>query len=159
MFDCVFFQNLSPAIKAIAISIIGDIKIVVPFYAVQGNLVWWKVLLVSILGNSISAIFLLTILVLLSDFLGRKFVFWERFFSRLFEKAKLKHKKTFEKWGVLAVVLAAAVPLPGFGGWTAAIVAFVFGIRFRKAVLFVVLGIILEAIIMTLLSFGIKNIF
>ena len=153
------FQSLSPVIKAVSISIFGDIKIVVPFYAVQGNLVWWQVLIVSAIGNSISAIFLLTILVLLSGFLSRRFSFWKRFFSNLFVKTKLKHKKNFYKWGKLAIILAAAIPLPGFGGWTASLVAFVFGVKFKKAVLFIVLGIILEAIIMTLLSFGIKNIF
>jgi len=145
--------------KDILISIFGDIKIVVPFFAAQGNLSWWQALFVSAIGNFVSAILLLTLLVLLSDFLRRKFKFWERFFSNLFEKTKLKHKKNFDKWGVLAVLLAAAIPLPAFGGWTAAIVAFVFGIRYRKAVLFISLGIILESVIMTFLSFGIKNIF
>lgn len=154
-----FFQSLPKELTLLVASIFGDIKIIIPLYAAQGSLLWWNVMLFAIIGNSISAIFLLTVLVLLSDFLRRRFKFWERFFSKLFAKTKLKHKKTFEKWGVLAVVLAAAIPLPGFGGWTASIVAFVFGIRFRKAVFFVVLGIILEAIIMTLLSFGIKNMF
>ncbi|MFA6296628.1 MAG: small multi-drug export protein [Patescibacteria group bacterium] len=153
------FQSFSLMIKAILISIVGDIKIVVPFFAAQGQIAWWQVLFASVLGNSISAIFLLTLLVLLSDFLRRKFSFWDKFFTNLFEKTKLKHKKNFEKWGVLAVLLAAAIPLPGFGGWTAAIVSFVFGIKFKKAVLFIILGIFLEAVIMTLLSFGIKNIF
>ncbi len=153
------FQSFPPVIKAILISIFGDIKIVVPFYATQDVLSWWNVLMVSAIGNSISAVFLLTVLVLLSDFLRRKFVFWEKFFSKLFKNTKLKHKKNFDKWGILAVLLAAAIPLPGFGGWTASIVAFVFGIKYRKAVLFIILGIILEAGIMTLISFGIKNIF
>lgn len=154
-----FFQNFPPQITALFISIFGDIKIVVPIYAAQNILSWWNVLIIAAIGNSISAILLLTIFVLLSDFLRRKFKFWERFFSNLFEKTKLKHKKNFDKWGILAVLLAAAIPLPAFGGWSAAIVAFVFGIRYRKAVLFIVLGIILESAIMTFLSFGIKNIF
>ena len=57
----------------------------------------------------------------------------------------------YEFWGLVAFV---GIPLPGTGAWTGSLIAALLGVRFRKAFPAVVLGVLLAALIMTLLSYG-----
>jgi len=47
-----------------------------------------------------------------------------------------------------------AIPLPGTGGWTGSLLAFLFNIPYRKAALLILTGIILAGIIVSFLSLG-----
>lgn len=57
-------------------------------------------------------------------------------------------KYTF--WGLVAFV---GIPLPGTGAWTGSLIAALLGIRFRKAFPAIVLGVLLAAFLMTVLSY------
>ncbi len=58
----------------------------------------------------------------------------------------------YEFWGLLLFV---GIPLPGTGAWTGSLIAALLGIRFRKAFPAVILGVLLAAFIMTILSYTI----
>ena len=59
-------------------------------------------------------------------------------------------------WGLLIFV---AIPLPGTGAWTGSLLASLTGIRFWKALLAIVLGVIGAGVIMTLVSYGTVAVF
>jgi uncharacterized membrane protein len=60
-----------------------------------------------------------------------------------------------EKFEVLGLMLFVAVPLPGTGAWTGAVVASLFKIRFGYAVLAISAGVIIAGVIITaLVAFG-----
>jgi len=107
----------------------------------------------AVLGNILPVIFLLLYLKPFSDFLCRWY-FLNIFFKWLFKRT-YQHKEKFEKYGALFLLVFVAVPLPGTGGWTGSIAAFVFGIRFWYAFSAIVGGIIIAGIIVTLTSLGI----
>lgn len=107
----------------------------------------------AVLGNIAPVIFLLLYLKPFSDFLCR-WHFLNIFFKWLFKRTH-QYEEKIEKYGALFLLVFVAVPLPGTGAWTGAVVAFVFGIRFWPAFLSIAGGVIIAGIIVTLTSLGI----
>ena len=52
-----------------------------------------------------------------------------------------------------------AIPLPGTGAWTGALVAAVLDMRLKKAIPAIFLGVCIAAAIMTMVTFGLIHIF
>ena len=50
------------------------------------------------------------------------------------------------------MTIFVAIPLPVTGGWTGAMAAFLMGIPFWKAMLYILLGVMIAGVIMTALS-------
>lgn len=112
----------------------------------------------SVLGNIISVIILLWFLEPVSRFLMTHFRIMNRFFNWLFERTRKRHKEALKRWGPVALVIFVAIPLPITGGWTGSLVAFVFGIPFKKALPLIFLGILIAGLVVTLASLGIIKI-
>lgn len=113
----------------------------------------------SVLGNVFPLIFILWLLDPVSNWLSRHSRFFKGFFNWLFERTRKKFTKKYEKWGLFALVVFVAVPLPVTGGWTGSIAAFLFGIPFKKAFPLIVLGVLIAGVIVTLASLGIFSLF
>ena len=62
----------------------------------------------------------------------------------------------YEFWGLLIFV---AIPLPGTGAWTGSLAAAVMGMKFPRALLSVVGGVLLAGAVMLLLSYGTVAVF
>lgn len=57
------------------------------------------------------------------------------------------------KWGLyIALLLFVGVPLPGTGAWTGALAASILDMDFKKSIIYIFLGLILAAVIMSVLS-------
>lgn len=67
--------------------------------------------------------------------------------------AKSSRVKKYETWGLLIFV---ALPLPGTGAWTGALIASVLNMRIKRAVPVIFLGVILAGMIMTILTYGVS---
>ena len=67
--------------------------------------------------------------------------------------AKSKNVKKYETWGLLILV---AIPLPGTGAWTGALIASVLNMRLKRAVPVIFLGVIIAGSIMTVLTYGVS---
>jgi len=78
-------------------------------------------------------------------------------FLGLLENTRSKGKKV-EKYGFLGLLLFVAVPFPGTGIYSGAILAFIFGIRFRYAFFALTVGMLLAGVAVTLASAGAKEI-
>jgi uncharacterized membrane protein len=81
---------------------------------------------------------------------------WDDLICRLEEKAHLKGRLV-RKYSTLGLCLLVAIPLPGTGAWTGALVAAMLNIRMKKAVPTIFLGICIAASIMTVVTFGIAS--
>lgn len=66
---------------------------------------------------------------------------------------KSKNVKKYETWGLLIFV---AIPLPGTGAWTGALIASVLNMRLKRAVPVIFLGVIIAGSIMTVLTYGVS---
>lgn len=70
---------------------------------------------------------------------------------------KIKNKKLEEKinqYGYVALTLFVAIPLPATGAWTASIISWLLGLKPKKAILAISLGVIIAGLIVTLASIG-----
>lgn len=105
----------------------------------------------AVIGNMLPVFPLLLFLEPVSGYL-RRFRFMDVFFDWLFNRTRKNHTERFEKFGILALTLFVAVPLPVTGAWTGCAAAFVFGIRFKWALPAIFLGVLIAGIIVTSLT-------
>ncbi len=70
-----------------------------------------------------------------------------------------KNKGQIERYGFLGLVLFVGIPLPGTGAWTGSLIAALLHMDFKKALLADLLGVLIAACIMSLISYGILGAF
>ncbi|WP_048157344.1 small multi-drug export protein [Methanosarcina sp. Kolksee] len=102
----------------------------------------------SVLGNLLPVIPLLLFLEPVSNYLRRYSIF-DTFFTWLFSKTRRNHTESFEKYGLLALTIFVAIPLPATGAWSGCAAAFVFGVKFRQALPAIAAGVMIAGIIVT----------
>jgi uncharacterized membrane protein len=115
---------------------------------------WWKIYLLAVIGNILPVPFILWFLGPVSRFLSR----WkpmERFFDRLFERARRRAGTSIEKYEALGLSVFVAIPLPVTGAWTGCVAAFLFGIPRRLAIPAIALGVMTAGAVVMLIVNGI----
>jgi len=115
-----------------------------------------KTFCLAIIGNGIIILLLFFFLKLLTDFL-RKFKIFSRFFDWLFKKTLAK-RRLIDKYGPLGLMLFTAIPLPYTGAYSACCLAYLLGIKIKKAAFFIFLGVLIAGIIVLLTSLGVLKI-
>ena len=148
---------MAPEIQTflLAMTPIGELRISLPIALTVHHLNWPLAYLISVIGNLVPVVFILLFLNPISTFLSRNFKIFQKFFSWLFEKTRKKYNSKFGKIrSYLALIAFVALPLPMTGGWTASIIASLFGIPFKSAFLLITLGIIIAGFIVSLLTFA-----
>ena len=78
----------------------------------------------------------------------------DRFVSRLEAKAE-KNTEVVLKYQFWGLVILVAIPLPGTGAWTGALVAAMMDMRLKRAMPAITLGVFIAGIIVTTLTYGI----
>ena len=94
----------------------------------------------AILGNLVPVPFILLLL--------RRIFRWLRHFPRV-------GMLVDQKYRILGLVLLVAVPLPGTGAWTGALVADVLDIRMRTALPAITLGVVVAGAAVTAMTCGV----
>ncbi len=108
------------------------------------------VFLWALIGNILPCFFILWALGPISKFLMRHSKFFKQFFTKLFDKTRTKHEETVIKYGAAFLIIFVAIPLPGSGGWTGSLLAFLFGMKYWKSMGYIATGLTMAAIIITL---------
>ena len=77
-----------------------------------------------------------------------------RWVDKLEQKAWSKSDKVvrYQTWGLLLFV---AIPLPGTGAWTGALIAAVMDLRLKNAIPAITLGVLIAGGIISLLTYGV----
>jgi uncharacterized membrane protein len=114
---------------------------------------WWKIYILAVLGNMLPVPFILWFLGPVSRFLSRWKPF-ERFFEKLFERARRRAGTKIEKYEALGLSLFVAIPLPVTGAWTGCVIAYLFGIPKRLAIPAIALGVMIAGALVTLIMNG-----
>lgn len=115
----------------------------------------WQAYLLSVLGNLLPIIPLLLFLGPVSDYL-RRFGWGDRFFSWLFARTRRKYIQDHENFGLTALAIFVAIPLPMTGAWTGCAVAFLLGFRFWPAFAAIASGVLLAGVIVTAAVVGVQ---
>ena len=77
----------------------------------------------------------------------------DRIVSRLEAKAE-KNKEVVLKYQFWGLVLLVAIPLPGTGAWTGALVAAMMDMRLKRAMPAIALGVLIAGVIVTTVTYG-----
>jgi uncharacterized membrane protein len=115
----------------------------------------WQAYLLSVFGNLLPVIPLLLFLGPVSDYL-RRFAIWDRFFTWLFARTRRKYIRDHENFGLTALAIFVAIPLPMTGAWTGCAIAFLVGFRFWPALAAISSGVLLAGAIVTATVVGLQ---
>lgn len=121
---------------------------------VAAGLPFWSVFITAILGNLLPVPFLILFTRRVFEWLRKKSAFLERLVSRLEKKAAAK-EDLLKKYELLGLCILVAIPLPGTGAWTGSLVAAVFDIRLKHAFPAIALGVLIAAVIVSVVTYGV----
>ncbi len=122
-------------------------------YAAGFGLPWYVAFLTAVVGNLLPVPFILLFV--------RKVFDWMRKYPKLkkiVDFCENKFAKKVEKAGNTAfwtLVGFIAIPLPGTGAWTGSGIAAVCEVPFKKARLAAIIGVLIAATVVTLISYGV----
>ncbi len=111
----------------------------------------------SVIGNMLPVPFLVLFTRKVFEWLRQHIPKLDRFICALENRAKSKMAvvKKYRFWGLLILV---AIPLPGTGAWTGALVAAVMNLRMKKSMPAIFCGVLVAAAIVTLVTLGVIHI-
>lgn len=112
----------------------------------------WNSIFICIVGNILPIPFILLLITPIFNWMKQRKLF-KPMVDKLESKAMGKREK-IEKYEFWGLVLFVGIPLPGTGAWTGALIAALLGIKFKKAFPAIILGILLAAFIMSVLTYG-----
>ncbi len=129
----------------------------IPFGVALG-LSHFQALIASIIGNAIPIPFIVVYIRRIFKWMRSTFPVFGRFIDNLEKKAHLKGKAV-TKYKYLGLMIFVALPFPGTGGWTGALVAAFLDMPLRKAMPALILGVAIAGFLVTGITFGFTSIF
>lgn len=142
-----FFMSMLPII---------ELRGGIVYAAVQG-IPFAKAFAICYLGNILPIPFILLLLRHVFRWM-EQFKYTEKIVRKLEAKAHAKSDQV-RKYQTLGLFLFVAIPLPGTGGWTGALIASVMDLDVKKSFVTIALGILCAGIIMSILSYLIPGLF
>jgi uncharacterized membrane protein len=126
-------------------------------FASASGIPFWQAFVLCCIGNILPIPFVLLFLRKIFALLEKnrhtaKIVAW------LEEKAARAEKK-MGKYELLGLFLFVAIPLPGTGAWTGALVAAIFDMRIKRALPTIGVGVVTAGVIMSVISYLIPGLF
>lgn len=156
-------QSLINLFGGLGKEIIVFIISILPILELRGGLIAASLLnvdflegyLFSIIGNILPIPIVLLFLEKILSFL-KKFKITKKLVIKIEDKI-LSKKEQIEKYGYLGLLLFVGIPLPGTGAWTGSALAVLLNLNRKKSFIYILLGIILASIIMSIFSYGILD--
>ena len=147
----IFFISMIPVV---------ELRGAIPFATFWG-LDYFTALTVCVIGNMFPVPFIY--------FFARRVLLWGadrkytgKYFRFFLDKGERGGQKLTKKTGrgglFVALMLFVGIPLPGTGAWTGSLIASLFDVNIKKAVLAELLGIVIATIIMSILSYGLLDV-
>ena len=142
----IFFVSMVPLI---------ELRGAIPYGLAQG-LPEWLVFILSTVGNMLPIPFILLFI--------RKIFGWMKRYPKMakiaekFEARAARKSGAVKKSETIGLCVLVAIPLPGTGAWTGALVAALLDMRLKNSVPCIFLGVCIAATIMTLITFGVISV-
>ena len=140
----VFFMSMVPII---------ELRGAVP-YGVTMGMPLLPVLIVSILGNMVPVPFIILFIRKIFEWMKKREGFMKNVAVKMEERALAK-EGIIQKYAAFGLYVLVAIPLPGTGAWTGALVAAIFRLKLRYAFPIILAGVATAGVIMTVISFGV----
>ena len=141
----VFFLSMVPVL---------ELRAAIPVGATLG-LEWVANYLICVIGNMIPVPFILLFIRHVLEWMKKvphlnKIAIWV-------ENKAQKNTPKVQKYASLGLLLFVALPLPGTGAWTGALVAAMLDMRMKYAIPSIFCGVLIAGLIMSLASYGLVS--
>ncbi len=140
----IFFISMFPIIE-----LRGSIPV---GYAI--GLPWHVTMLISIIGNMLPVWFILFFIVRIFDFMKKRNILAK--LVEKIEKRALNRSENVANREFLGLLIFVAIPFPGTGAWTGALIASLLKMDIKKSFITILFGVILASILVT---FGVYGLF
>lgn len=137
---------------AIAMVPIIELRGAIPIGIATG-LSYGPTIIAAILGNLIPVPFIILFIRKIFKWMRGKSQWLNNLVTHFEEKAESK-KDTVLKYEFWGLVILVAIPLPGTGAWTGALVAAMMDMQLKRAMPAITIGVLLAAIIVTVVTYG-----
>jgi len=156
-----FATQFSPWWTTILLSMapVFELRVAIPLAIGIYQLPPWLAFLLAIIGDLVPAILIVVFIKPASLWLSAHSKIIKKLLDWWFARTSNKFEKKYIRYGSWALAIFVAIPLPIFGSWTGAVAAYLFGIPKRRALIFISLGTIVAAAIVTFVSIGAFSIF
>lgn len=129
----------------------------IPFGVALG-LTHWEAWLAAVIGNMLPLAFIVAYIRQIFQWMRVRMPSLDRLVDQLERKAHLKGRKV-TKYKYLGLMIFVAIPLPGTGGWTGALVAAFLDMPLRRALPALFFGVLIAGFLVTGITFGFTSIF
>ena len=126
----------------------------IPFGIAMG-VSWPVAFLLGVAGNMLPIPFVIWLIRPVLNFLRKR-----KCFSRIVawqERKMQKHAKLVTRYSMLGLFLFVAIPLPGTGAWTGAMVADFLEMKLWRSLISIFCGVLVAAVLVTLASMGVVS--
>lgn len=127
-------------------------------YGIALGLDYPLALTLAVIGNMVPVPFIIIYIRKVFVWIRCHMQWLDEFITKIERKAHLKGQ-TVQKYGALGLYILVAIPLPGTGAWTGALVAVLLDMRMKKALPSIFFGVLTAAAIMTAVTYGVIHIF
>ena len=122
-------------------------------YGVVAGLSVHTAFILAVIGNLVPIPVLVVFTRKVFEWLRTKSGSLDRMVCRLENKAE-KNKVLVERYEFLGLMILVAVPLPGTGAWTGALVAAMMNMRLKTAMPAIIAGVLIAGVIVTTVTYG-----
>ena len=129
----------------------------IPF-CVAAGLPVWAAYLAAVIGNLLPVPFIVVYIQRIFMFMRQNMPRLNSVVDKMEQKAHLKSASVL-KYQYLGLAIFVAIPLPGTGAWTGALVAAFLDMRLKKAMPSIMGGVLSAGLIISILSYGVKSLF
>ena len=158
-----FFQeSVNPKVLVFLISLLSILELRGALIAASLLGFPWQVAApLAVVGNLLLVPFIIYFIESILNFLAIRGPI-QKIASKLIQKGRAGGEKMLEKYPnqlMLGLFLFVAIPLPGTGAWTGALIAALLGLPPRKSILPIALGIMVACLLMLLLTYFVPGLF
>ena len=139
----IFFISLLPVI---------ELRGSIPIGYYQG-LPWYTNMITSIIGNILPVPFILLFVVKVFEFMKKRNIMVN--VIEKIEKRAMSRSESIANKEFLGLMLFVAIPFPGTGAWTGALIAALLQFDRKKSFLYILFGVLIAAALVTLGVYGV----
>ena len=134
-----------------------ELRFAIPFGVARG-LGLRVSIVVATLGNLVPVPFIIVFIRRIFSWLRRRHSRFDGIVTSLENRAREK-RSIVEKYAFWGLVLLVAIPLPGTGAWTGALVAAMMNMRLRRAMPAIALGVVIAGVVVSSIIYGARMVF
>lgn len=150
----IFGANAGKVIGIFLISLLPVIELrgSIPVGYYQG-LPWYTNMITSIIGNLLPVPFILLFVVKVFEFMKKRNIMVG--FIEKIEKRAMSRSDSIANKEFIGLMLFVAIPLPGTGAWTGALIAALLQFNRKKSFIYICIGVLIAASLVTLGVYGV----